>query len=71
MYASQPPVLARLGTTIRDHRKELDLTQSQLADRLGWTQERISVLETGKYGLPSLPLLSHLAGALEAIHLFR
>src|SRR5579884_3966833 len=65
MYAGQPPDLPRLGATIRDRRKELVLTQAQLAGRLGWSQERVSALETGKYGLPSLPLLSHLAGALE------
>ncbi|HEX6507984.1 MAG TPA: helix-turn-helix transcriptional regulator, partial [Chloroflexota bacterium] len=65
VYAGQPPDLTRLGTTIRDRRKELDLTQVQLAERLGWSQERVSVLETGKYGLPSLPLLGHLADALE------
>jgi signal transduction histidine kinase/transcriptional regulator with XRE-family HTH domain len=43
----------------------LNLTQSQLAERLGWSQERVSVLETGKYGLPSLPLLAHLADTLD------
>lgn len=65
MYAGQSPNLPRLGATIRDHRKKMELTQSQLADRLGWSQERVSLLETGKYGLPSLPLLAHLAEALE------
>ena len=64
-YAGRPPDLLRLGATIRDRRRHLNLTQVQLAERLGWTQERISVLESGKYGLPSLPLLAHLAGALE------
>ncbi|MBV9279318.1 MAG: helix-turn-helix domain-containing protein, partial [Chloroflexi bacterium] len=64
MYAGQRPELVRLGATIRDRRKELRLTQTQLAERLGWSQERISVLEAGKYGLPSLPLLAHLAEAL-------
>jgi two-component system OmpR family sensor kinase len=65
VYGTQAPDLERLGTTIRDRRKELTLTQAQLAERLGWSQERISTLETGKYGLPSLPLLAHLADALQ------
>ena len=65
MYAGQPPDLSRLGATIRDRRKQLNLTQTQLADGLGWSQERVSVLETGKYGLPSLPLLAHLGDALK------
>jgi signal transduction histidine kinase/transcriptional regulator with XRE-family HTH domain len=62
---AQPPDLSRLGETIRERRRALGLTQAQLAERLGWTQERVSVLETGKYGLPSLPLLAHLSEALE------
>ncbi|HLJ66354.1 MAG TPA: ATP-binding protein [Chloroflexota bacterium] len=65
MSARQPPDLPRLGATIRDRRKALNLTQAQLAERLAWSQERVSTLETGKYGLPSLPLLNHLASALE------
>jgi transcriptional regulator with XRE-family HTH domain len=54
-----------LGAFIRERRRALDLTQSQLADRLGWVQERISLLEHGKYGTPSLPLFASLAEALE------
>jgi signal transduction histidine kinase/transcriptional regulator with XRE-family HTH domain len=65
MHGGQPVDLERLGSTIRDRRLELALTQEQLAERLGWSQERISILERGKYGLPSLPLLAHLAEALE------
>jgi transcriptional regulator with XRE-family HTH domain len=54
-----------LGHFVRVRRQTLDLTQQQLAQRLGWVQERISLLEHGKYGLPSLPSLARLAGALE------
>jgi transcriptional regulator with XRE-family HTH domain len=54
-----------LGHFVRAHRQTLDLTQQQLAQRLGWVQERISLLEHGKYGLPSLPSLARLADALE------
>jgi two-component system, OmpR family, sensor kinase len=57
--------LPALGAFIREQRKQLDLTQDQLAGRVGWTQERISVLETGKYGVPSLPALARLAEGLE------
>lgn len=65
MYTDQIPDLIQLGMAVRNRRRELNLTQTQLAERLGWGQERVSVLETGKYGLPSLPLLAHLARALE------
>ncbi|HZU14575.1 MAG TPA: ATP-binding protein [Chloroflexota bacterium] len=57
--------LEKLGATVRERRRELGLTQAQVAERLGWSQERISALENGKYGLPSLPLLAHLAEAIQ------
>ena len=56
--------LAVFGHFIRERRRELGLTQTQLGARLGWAQERVSVLERGKYGLPSLPQLCRLAEAL-------
>jgi signal transduction histidine kinase/transcriptional regulator with XRE-family HTH domain len=58
------PNLAALGAFIRQQRSHLQLTQSLLAGRLGWSQERISILENGKYGVPSLPALVRLAEAL-------
>jgi two-component system OmpR family sensor kinase len=57
--------LQRLGTFVRQRRTALGMTQVQLADRVGWTQERVSVLENGKYGMPALPSLSHLASTLD------
>jgi transcriptional regulator with XRE-family HTH domain len=54
-----------LGIFIRTRRHTLELTQAQLAERLGWVQERISLLEHGKYGMPSLPSLARLATAVE------
>ncbi len=57
--------LASLGSFIRLRRRDLSLTQTELAERLGWVQERISLLEHGKYGLPSLPSLARLAVAVE------
>jgi signal transduction histidine kinase len=56
--------LIALGAYIREQRTRLGLTQIQLADRVGWSQERISILESGKYGMPSLPGLVRLADAL-------
>jgi transcriptional regulator with XRE-family HTH domain len=57
--------LVALGAFIYERRRSLGLTQSQLADRVGWVQERISLLEHGKYGMPTMPLLAGLAEALE------
>lgn len=61
-----PPDLKGLGIYIRQRRLELHLTQEELAERVGYVQERVSLLENGKYGLPSLPALADLAYALEA-----
>jgi two-component system, OmpR family, sensor kinase len=57
--------LLALGAFIREQRTHLGLTQEQLATRCAWAQERVSVLENGKYGTPSLPALVRLAAALE------
>lgn len=65
MGGAVSPDLGALGSLLRERRKALGLTQEQLAQRLGWNQERISILESGKYGLPSLPVLAHLARFLD------
>jgi signal transduction histidine kinase/transcriptional regulator with XRE-family HTH domain len=57
--------LESLGSFIRGRRQALGLTQTQLGERLGWMQERVSILENGKYGMPSLPALARLAIACE------
>lgn len=57
--------LTGLGHFIRERRMALQLTQVQLAEQLSWTQERISVLERGKYGTPSVQALARLAAALD------
>jgi transcriptional regulator with XRE-family HTH domain len=57
--------LKGLGSLVRRRRRELGLTQTQLGERTGWVQERISLLESGKYGTPSLPALATIADALE------
>jgi len=61
--------LAGLGRFIRERRRDLKLTQSELATRLGWVQEKISALECGKYGMPALPALASLAKGLQ-VHLY-
>jgi two-component system, OmpR family, sensor kinase len=65
MSMDNTPSLDALGRFIRERRSSLRLTQAQLGERLGWAQERISVLENGKYGLPSVPALIHLANGLD------
>jgi transcriptional regulator with XRE-family HTH domain len=55
-----------LAAFIRHRRIGLRLTQTQLAERVGWSQERISNLESGKYGLPTILALSRLATAMES-----
>src|SRR5947209_3356665 len=57
--------LESLASDIRGRRQALGLTQTQLGQRLGWMQERVSILENGKYGMPSLPALARLAIACE------
>ncbi|MEU0738200.1 helix-turn-helix transcriptional regulator [Streptomyces sp. NPDC006134] len=48
-----------------DRRTELGLTQTQLAERAGLTQAKISRVE-GSDTVPTLPLLPRLAQALDA-----
>lgn len=54
-----------LGAFIRRRRRELGLTQAELGEQVGYVQERISSLEHGKYGMPSIAALSALAEALQ------
>ena len=65
MSGEHRPDLHRLGRVIRERRQRRGLTQQQLGDDLGWAQERVSLLESGRYGLPSLPMLDRLARALQ------
>ncbi|WP_238175158.1 helix-turn-helix domain-containing protein [Kribbella pratensis] len=54
-----------LAKAVYERRVELGLTQSQLADRAGLTQAKVSRIE-GSDTVPTLPLLSKLALALDA-----
>jgi transcriptional regulator with XRE-family HTH domain len=57
--------LQALGIFVRERREALGLTQAELGRRLAYYQERISAIERGTYGLPSLPAMAALAVALE------
>ncbi|MFF7555387.1 helix-turn-helix domain-containing protein [Streptomyces olivaceus] len=54
-----------LGQAVYDRRKELGLSQSELARRASMTQPQISNIEGGD-SVPTLPLLTRLAKALDA-----
>jgi ribosome-binding protein aMBF1 (putative translation factor) len=54
-----------LARAVYERRVELGLTQTQLADRAGLTQAKVSRIE-GSDTVPTLPLLSKLAHALDA-----
>jgi transcriptional regulator with XRE-family HTH domain len=60
------PDLQGLGAFIRERRHALGLTQRQLGQRIDWVQERVSLLERGGYGLPSVIILARLARALDS-----
>jgi len=47
----------QLGERIRKSRKERELTQAQVAEKLGVTQQLIATYETGKRRLPVLTLV--------------
>ncbi len=55
------------GTAVQIHEIRLSrgLTQKELGTISGMTQDRISKLESGDYGLPNLSTLARIASALE------
>ena len=54
-----------MKTRIKEFRARHDLTQAQLADKLGVRRETISFIEQGKYN-PSLRLAHRIAIALKS-----
>jgi ribosome-binding protein aMBF1 (putative translation factor) len=54
-----------LAQAVYERRTELGLTQSELADRAGLTQAKISRIE-GSDTVPTLPLLAKLTKAMDA-----
>lgn len=59
------PDLVALGTVLRTRRQSLTLTLEQLAERWGWVQGRISLLESGKYRMPTVSGPARIALALQ------
>jgi DNA-binding XRE family transcriptional regulator len=53
-----------VGEVIREARKAADLSQTELADALGWQQRKISEIESGKQPA-SLKELDRIAGVLK------
>lgn len=54
----------KLAKTMRKYRKQIDLTQQELADKVGVSQKYIQYLESAKR-TPSLKLLHKLAKVLK------
>lgn len=54
----------RLGTLIRKHRRELKLTQKQLAEKLGVGESTVRMWELGK-NYPTFPVLILLLNILQ------
>ena len=54
----------RIGAFIAQCRKEKNLTQTQIAERLGITNQAVSKWENGK-GMPDVSLLQPLCDALD------
>ena len=53
----------RLANRLKECRNALDLTQAQLAERVGVTRKTVNVIEAGNY-FPSVFLALKIAGAL-------
>jgi transcriptional regulator with XRE-family HTH domain len=66
MTDSEQQHSSHLGALIRARRRELGLTQAELATRIDKSPSYISTLESGS-GAPSLTALRHIAGALETV----
>jgi transcriptional regulator with XRE-family HTH domain len=63
---SQQQHTAHLGALIRARRRDLGLTQAELAARVDKSPSYISALESGSTA-PSLTTLRHIAGALDTV----
>lgn len=55
------------GTQVRERRQALGLTQKQLADMVGWSEEHVCRVERGKR--PVVPILPLALEGIEAMHL--
>lgn len=59
---------SRLGSLIRNQRMDLNLTQVEVADRVGISQTYLSNLERGRVHLPDVEVRRRLAEALRLSH---
>ena len=59
---------SRLGSLIRNQRMDLNLTQVEVADRVGISQTYLSNLERGRVHLPDVDVRRRLAEALRLSH---
>lgn len=59
------PKPTRVSNRIRDLRTDRDLTQADIASRLGVTRQTIIAIEQGRYS-PSLEMAFQIAGVLGA-----
>jgi transcriptional regulator with XRE-family HTH domain len=66
MADSKQAHTSHLGALIRARRRELGLTQAELASRIDKSPSYISALESGSVA-PSLAALRHIAGALDTV----
>ena len=64
MVDSRAPEYQRLYATLRQLREERDLTQAELGKRLGLTQRKVSLIESGDRRLDVIELV-RIARALE------
>jgi ribosome-binding protein aMBF1 (putative translation factor) len=55
---SRHPVLASLGSAIRSRRRELGLSQEQLAERAGLDRSYLGQVERGENSIALLPLIN-------------
>lgn len=60
-----PVVTASVGELVRGRRLSLGLTQQQLCEMTGLSQNYLSQVETGAIRVPGIPILRRLAAALD------
>ncbi|WP_157574921.1 helix-turn-helix transcriptional regulator [Jiangella muralis] len=62
MVDSRAPEYQRLYATLRQLRVERNLTQTQLGDRLGLTQRKVSLFESGDRRIDVIELIRYARG---------
>lgn len=62
MVDSRAPEYQRLYATLRQLRVERNLTQTQLGDRIGLTQRKVSLFESGDRRIDVIELIRYARG---------